>query len=337
LAPVQVGSLATLHSRGDRPDADLFILDECHHAGARSIRAILESYPKAHILGLTATPSRSDGKPLDMFEQLVCGPTTKELIAIGAVVPCEMYAPVSETDSHILAMDPMLARLKYGYGRRTIIFADSVGHAKLLVEQFDDLASLMIGDTSREDRVTARTLMKSGRRPVLIGYGVFLEGFDCPETELIILARKFNTTSAFLQAIGRGVRSSPGKTKCRAIDLCGSVLQHGLFEDDRKWSLEGDAVQRLDVPRLGRCVACGAIFPPMSICPRCGASSRSVKKVKLPRTRAQALEELSALSPKERDERYMKGFRRAAEKRGANPEWWARKKFVEKFHREPMK
>ncbi|HSY21823.1 MAG TPA: DEAD/DEAH box helicase family protein, partial [Polyangiaceae bacterium] len=63
-APVQVCSLATLHRRGERPPADLVIVDECHRAMADSVRGVLESYPKARILGLTATPERGDGAPL---------------------------------------------------------------------------------------------------------------------------------------------------------------------------------------------------------------------------------------------------------------------------------
>lgn len=343
-APVQVGSLATLHVRGETPEADLIILDECQHAMSDSVRAILERYPHAHILGLTATPQRGDGQGLgDVFQEIVRGPTAKELIAIGAVVPCEMYAPVHPTDPKTLAMDVSLARTMYGARKRTIVFADSVGHARGLVEnEFTGRASLVIGSTSREDRRIARAKLASGERPILVGYGVFLEGWDSPEVELLLLARPFSVTASFLQAIGRGVRSSPGKTKCIAVDLCGSVLLHGLFEDERKWSLEGAAVARLAVPRLSRCAVCYAVFTPQAVCPRCGATARKVKQVKLPRTRAEHLEDLSKLSPEERDERYMETLKRTARKRfGEQNEdrvsWWARRTFEQRFHRAPLR
>ena len=83
-APVQVCSLATLHRRCESPPADLVIVDECHRSMASSVRTVLESYPLARLLGLTATPERGDGAPLgDVFERLVCGPSVAELTTRG--------------------------------------------------------------------------------------------------------------------------------------------------------------------------------------------------------------------------------------------------------------
>ena len=102
LAPVQVASVQTLWARAMRtdrmklPEADLVVVDECHHATARTWRAILDMYPEATILGLTATPCRGDGRGLGgIFEIIIECPQVAELIAHNPpyLVPSRVYAP----------------------------------------------------------------------------------------------------------------------------------------------------------------------------------------------------------------------------------------------------
>ena len=99
--PVQVASVQTLWARCMRTDksplpaANLIIIDEAHHVGARTWRLILEAYPNARRIGLTATPCRSDGRGLgNYFDELILGPQIPELIAQKHLVPTIYYAPV---------------------------------------------------------------------------------------------------------------------------------------------------------------------------------------------------------------------------------------------------
>jgi superfamily II DNA or RNA helicase len=99
-AALQVASVQTLHARAIRsirlalPAADLLVADECHHAPARTWRAIIDAYPDAVVLGLTATPCRGDGRGLgSIFEALIEAPQVAELIDGGYLVPTVVYAP----------------------------------------------------------------------------------------------------------------------------------------------------------------------------------------------------------------------------------------------------
>ena len=99
-APVQVAStptLAAMLARGEAlPLCDRLIIDEAHRASSRTLREIIGFYRArgTKILGLTATPARGDGLPLDEFDRIVCGPQPGELVRLGALVPCEVIAPL---------------------------------------------------------------------------------------------------------------------------------------------------------------------------------------------------------------------------------------------------
>lgn len=100
--PVQVASIQTLWARCMRsnkvplPHADLIIIDEAHHIAARTWRLILEAYPNARVIGLTATPCRADGRGLgNYFDELILGPQIPELIERGCLVRTIYYAPPS--------------------------------------------------------------------------------------------------------------------------------------------------------------------------------------------------------------------------------------------------
>ena len=104
LEPVQVASVQTLHRRAIKtatmalPEADIVIVDECHHVIAQSYRSIIEQYPTAILLGLTATPCRGDGRGLgSVFQTLIQCPQVGELVEQGFLVPTRVYAAVDRT------------------------------------------------------------------------------------------------------------------------------------------------------------------------------------------------------------------------------------------------
>jgi len=302
-APVQVCSLATLARRGAAPAADLAILDECHRAAAPSVRAVLEAYPRARLLGLTATPERGDGQPLgDVFERLVCGPTVRELTTAGHLVPAVVLSPPVPGEG-ALALDPVEAYQRHAPGTRALVFCTTVEQAEDVAARMPVPTQTVLGDTPREIRRAVRERVTSGRLRVLVGCSAFLEGFDLPAIETVVLARALGTASSYLQAVGRGLRASraTGKRGLLVLDLVGTAIAHGLPADDRVWSLEGAAVRRTGeaLKPLCRCRQCFAIFAAgPATCPRCGASTRGTR---LPR-RATRIErqELSRLDERPR-------------------------------------
>lgn len=310
-APVQVCSLGTLHARGERPDARLVILDECHRVMGPTVRAILEAYPLAWILGLTATPQRGDGKPLGaVFQKLIFGPSNRWLTEHGFLVPIDVLAAApGVTDA--LAECPVAAYAREAPGKRAIVFAASIAHARELAAKYTASgypARLILGSTPREEREQLRAACEAGTVPVLVGVGVFIEGFDLPAIEVVVLARPFSVVGAFLQAIGRGARPSPatGKARCLVLDLRGSVHDHGLPDEDRTWSLTGTACARTEtMTALRRCTECLAVFRPARVCPRCGAEHEVIEKVPRVLCRAEKLERLNDVPQHVRDKRYV--------------------------------
>ena len=305
-AAVQVCSLATLHRRGERPPADFLIIDECHRAMASTVRGVLDAYPRAKLLGLTATPERGDGQPLDVFDRMVCGPSVRWLISNGYLVPAEVLSPPTLTPG-TLALDPVEAYRLHTPGSPAMVFARDAAHAadvhaRLVAANIP--TALVLGDTSRSDRRRARDRLATAEPLVLVGCGVFVEGWDSPEVRAIILARTFGVVGAFLQAIGRGLRTARGKTSCIVVDLSGAAILHGLPADDRIWSLTA-GVRRTGaaLAPLIRCADCLAVFHiGPAECPRCGAATRSVRRLPSRATRIER-QELSRLDTRPQSER----------------------------------
>jgi DNA repair protein RadD len=321
-APVQVCSLATLHRRGERPPADLVIVDECHRALADSVRGVLESYPKARILGLTATPERGDGAPLgDVFERMVCGPSVAELTARWHLVPAVVLSPPAPIEG-ALACDPVDAYERHVPGQSAMIFCRDADHARDVAGRLGERAALILGDTSREDRRDARARLAASEALVLVGCGVFVEGWDSPEVRAIILARTFGVVGGFLQACGRGLRTAPGKTHATIVDLSGAALLHGLPQDERVWSLDGPPRRTGDALQpLARCRACLAIFHAGPVtCPRCGASTKGARLPRrATRVERQELARLDTRPQAERDALALRGIEKRLHKSGRFP------------------
>ncbi len=325
-APVQLCSLATLHRRGERPPANLVILDECHRAMASSVRSVIDSYHDAHVLGLTATPERGDGQPLgDVFERLVCGPSVADLTARGRLVPAHVLSPPAPVEG-ALAMDPVDAYAKHAAGLPAMIFCRDAEHANDVHARLDLAgvpSALVLGDTPRADRRDARARLAAGEPLVLVGCGVFVEGWDSPDVRAVILGRTFGVCGGYLQACGRALRTAPGKTHATIVDLSGAAILHGLPADDRVWSLDGEVRRTAEaLAPLARCRECFAVFHTAAQCPRCGATARPTR---LPR-RATRIErqELARLDerPQEvRDAMALRGIEKRLHAAGRIPAW----------------
>lgn len=294
LFPLQICTVQTLIARGEAPPFDVLVMDEAHGAACETSMAIVAAYPKATILGLTATPERPDGQPMGrsqggIFDRLVQVKVSfAELCAQGALVPATVIGPASCRFEKSLTEDPLVTLRKTSGPpgsrvKKTVIFAATVAHAKELASEAVRLgyrAACVEGlmpDDQRLDFLMRAELPQSHPRSidVLVNCALLTQGWDCPCMEVLIMARAFGSFLGCMQAWGRVLRPYPGKTGAIMRDLRGSVYVHGhLPGDDIDYSLDtGVSKPKASLPSLTGCPKCGATFRSgPTRCPVCGAA-----------------------------------------------------------------
>ena len=296
-ARVQVASIQTL-TRRQFPEADLIIIDEAHLSLAKSYLDVIESLPKAVVLGLTATPIRADGKPLSaIYHDIVPVSDVAQLIRMGYLVRPRHYAPErpdltaigirgSDYDEQELAVAvdrPDLIGNIVGHwrsialGRTTAVFAVNIRHSLHIIEQFKAAgvrAEHVDGTTPKHEREKILKRFASGETTVVSNVGVFTEGYDNPRISAVILARPTMSLALYLQMAGRGLRTQDGKRDCIILDHAGCAHAHGFIDEDREWSLESRKKKRGEQKReapVRTCDQCYAAYPAASrACPECG-------------------------------------------------------------------
>lgn len=288
--PVQVASVQTLVRRNP-PKADLIIIDEAHHATANSYKKIIEKYPDAAVIGLTATPFRLDGSGLgNLFDDSVRVATIEDLTAKGFLVPVRYWAHHTPTMQGVkkargdydlsgfnaakLLGDPIASYMAVGKGARAIAFCVNVEHSKLMAVQFNMAgipAESLDANTPNADRIKTLEDFASGKITVLTNCGILGEGYDCPAAEVVIIARPTLSLGLHLQQIGRVLRTSPGKTEARVIDHAGNVQRHGFIKDVEA-DLSSGIAKKKDGQKISlrTCKQCFAILPAGTLeCPAC--------------------------------------------------------------------
>jgi DNA repair protein RadD len=276
---VQIASADTLYRRAlvdgrmPLPSAEVVLFDEAHLAGADSRLAILESYPGATVIGMTATPARKSGRGLGaVFGALVPGQSVLELIAAGMLVrPRVFNVPVvsdaelaevpkdATNDYQVKGLGALLGRpklvgdvvqnwLRIAAGKPTLCFAVNKAHGAQLVQEYQraGVAAELLTDAdpeSHREEVMAR--LESGCTQVLVNCFLCAYGVDLPAVGCIVLARPTRSVVMYLQMVGRGMRPAPGKTDFLLIDHGRVVESLGLPHAPREWSLdEGRNVNR---------------------------------------------------------------------------------------------
>ena len=302
---VQVASVQTLARRLHQIPAGFFqllIVDEAHHAVAGTWAKVLEHHQGGHVLGVTATPERLDGRGLgDQFETLIEGPDAGWLTEQGFLVPARVFAPPGIDLSGIKRFDTAKGRheaddrLKQGQAmgdavshyRRTIqdehngtaiAFCCSVAHADALAEAFRSqgiAAARLDGAMDRGERRRLINDLGAGTLKVLTSCDIISEGTDIPSVTGAILLRPTDSLGLHLQQVGRVLRPAPGKRWAIVNDHVGNSLRHGLPTDQREWSLEGRqkgkrraASEALPVKVCDQCFSTLPSAEP--VCPICG-------------------------------------------------------------------
>jgi superfamily II DNA or RNA helicase len=307
---VQVASVQTLHVRAMRgkklilPKADLLIVDECHHATAGTWRGIINAYPDAILLGMTATPCRGDGRGLGgIFETIIECPQVQELIGEGHLVGTRVYAPwqpnlkglriqagdysesqlAERMDVPKLVGDIVSNWHRLSEGRKTVVFASGVGHSVHLRDEFIKSgvrAEHIDGSTPKEDRDATLAKLESGEIQIVTNCMVLTEGWDMPEAGCCVLARPTRKIGLYRQMVGRVLRPAEGKPDAIVIDHSGAVYRHGFAADRIEWTLDPDRPAENkkhsersagDIKsRLVDCSRCGALRTGGEACRHCG-------------------------------------------------------------------
>lgn len=267
--PVQCASVQTLVKRLAKQEIDLgaislVIVDEAHLSLAPSYLKILSYFPEALILGVTATPSRLDGRGFDrLYEALVVGPSVSELIWRGFLADYDVLAPESflpteegiriaggdfnsadlaeRIDRRYVAGCAVDAYLRHAHSKRCVVFAINLDHSKAIAERYRTAgiaAEHIDGETIPKERQAILERFRSGETNVLCNVNLFTEGFDVPEIEVIQLCRPTKSVALHLQMLGRGLRPKGGR-KALVIDHAGNCLRLGGAKAERNWTLQG--------------------------------------------------------------------------------------------------
>ena len=283
-APIQVCSVQTLAARPHEiPPCDICVVDETHHVVARTWRESLDVMKARRggdlelVLGLTATPERSDGSPLgDIYEHMVAVTSVAELQAAGILVPIRVEGPGGYQKElfreHIEGLKEFGSRPD-GSIRPFLLFCASVEESAKVAErgrQAGIRVESVDGKTDAARRADIFASLAAGELDGVTNVFVATEGFDCPRVEVVGIARGCAAESTFIQMLGRGARSCPGKAGAVFIDYRGLSHVHGLFEEPRTFSLEGKAIKRAEKAKLRKCQSCGALVAPKPTCSSCG-------------------------------------------------------------------
>lgn len=306
-AKVAIASVGTLVGRlSDKWQPDIIIPDEAHHCTADNTWGkILAYYSKARILGVTATPIRSDGKGMGVehggiFNQMVLGPSMPDLIDMGNLVPSTVYAPPTALDltgvrkgrgdfvqkelNEAVDKPTITGSAVQHYGKLcpgmpAIAFCVSVAHAEHVAADFRSAgwrAQSIDGSMHDSKRRSLLQGLATGRIDVLTSCDIVSEGFDLPLVSCGILLRPTQSTGLFLQQVGRCLRPAEGKDRAIILDHVGNCARHGLPEDEREWSLSGEVKRsnKKNEPsiRVMQCENCYVAFPPAPCCPNCGTA-----------------------------------------------------------------
>ena len=297
-APVQVASVATLARRLDKLPPGLFqllVVDEAHHSNAGTWAKVLQHFARSRVLGVTATPVRTDGRGLgEWYSSMVLGPSPAWLTDHGYLAPARVLAPpgfsvqglrrrmgdfdmrqASEMLGAGKAMGDALSHYRQHLnGQTAIAFCCSVSHAEAVADLFNrhGIAAASIDGTM--DGPTRQRLLAdlgSGAIKVLTSCSLIGEGVDVPSVAGCILLRPTQSEALHLQMIGRCLRPQQGK-RAVILDHVGNSHRHGLPTDPREWTLEGvTRRQREAAPSVRVCSSCFCAMPSgKPECPECG-------------------------------------------------------------------
>lgn len=271
-APVTVGSVQTLcrEKRLARFPENYFgtvIVDEAHHALSESYRRVLDHFPGANVLGVTATPDRGDRRSLGrFFDSLAYEYPMNKAIQDGFLCPVKAQMIPLELDIHDVglssgdfaaeeigsALDPYLEQIasemqKTCTGRKTVVFLP-------LVKTSQRFAALLNRSGLRACEINGESVnraailedFQAGKYDVLCNSMLLTEGWDCPAVDCVVVLRPTRVRGLYQQMVGRGMRLSPGKDHLLLLDFLWLTEQHDLCRPSSLLSRDEKIARKID-------------------------------------------------------------------------------------------
>lgn len=311
-APILFAGIQTIHKRAARIGwIDLVIVDEAHLIPSegfgmyrRLLDALASMNSKLKVIGLTATPFRTDSGRLDQEKGRIfhgiafdCGlvrlidegflspvisksthatiDTTGVHTKLGEFVAKELEQAALAHDLVARACDEIVARASDR--RSMLLFGCGIEHATTirdrLIERGID-CECVFGDTPKDQRDDTIARFKAGRLRAISNFGVLTTGFDAPNIDLIALMRPTKSPVLYVQMVGRGLRIAPGKTDCLVLDFGGNVMRHGpidMVEPKAERADNSDEEDENDGPPVKECPQCMSfVLIAARTCPDCG-------------------------------------------------------------------
>ena len=269
LSSVKAMSIQWLMRHYDEIEGEpgMIVIDEAHHALAKTYKEMWERFPKAKFLGLTATPCRLNGKGFtDLFDVLVQSWSVPEFISKGRLATYDFVSIKSDGMTQrlidslqkrgadgdyqnkemdmLLNKKPSIERLyqsleEFGKDRKGIVYAINISHAQKITKLYQEhgvKAIAIDSKTPAAERQQDIEAFKKGDIQVLVNVDIFSEGFDCPDVEFVQLARPTLSLAKYLQMVGRGLRVAKGKKNCVIIDNVGLYRVFGLPSQVWNWN-----------------------------------------------------------------------------------------------------
>jgi DNA repair protein RadD len=339
-AKIQICSVDTLIARGDRPPAQLIVIDEAHMATSNGYKKLLEHYPDAYIVAVTATPYTRES--LEHLADVVVSPITmNELIARGYLVGAKYYAPSTpdlkgvrtqngdyvseqlEDRMNSLTGDIVNHWLRLSRDRPTLGFAVNIRHSESLTAQFIQKgipAEHIEGMHTLVEREEAFARLARGDTKIIFNVGVACTGVDLPFLKTVLMARPTKSYSLYIQQCGRGTRPFEDKDHFLLLDHASNVLRHGLITDEPEVELKG--VTKKPREQLAKiCADCYAVYVGFK-CHACGFEPPVAGgSTMIEHDEQGLLEELTGLPRAAEIAIFVKRSRELANKRGYPDNW----------------
>ena len=270
--PVTVGSIQTMcrEKRLNEFPPDYFqtiIVDEAHHSLSDSYQRVLQHFPEAKVLGVTATPDRGDKRNLgEYFDSMAYEYPLSQAIKDGYLVPIKAQMISLEVDMTNVgtqngdykagdigcALEPYLTEIademvNYCAARKTVVFLPLISTSQKFCRMLNErgLSAAEVNGQS-EDREEILTDFENGKYGVLCNSMLLTEGWDCPSVDCVVVLRPTKVRGLYQQMVGRGTRLYPGKKDLLLLDFLWLTERHDLCRPSSLIAKDQDTARRID-------------------------------------------------------------------------------------------
>lgn len=303
-AAVQVCSIDTLYARKLAPPADLVVIDEAHFAVSPSFRWLIDQYPNAYFLPVTATPHVKEGLR-HIADEVVYPITINDLIEQGYLAAPRYFAPNAVDLSgvkidratgdyktgeladtmmkNVIVGDIVRHYKKHVRDGAAVLFACSVPHSVMIRDQLRAAgipAEHVEANTPAHERERVLADLEAGKCKVVCNVGILCTGVDMPYLRAVIMVRPTKSYNLFIQQIGRGTRRHGDKETFVVLDHANNIAEHGFIENEKICDLDGIGKARGEEKPI-RCEECFCVFMTKQedgsrnyVCPDCSHDNR---------------------------------------------------------------